>query len=84
MRLHIFFLYKQHVYKHASLGFPKKLSTSLSTPSGSDWPEATKFQISPKNVGKIFTITIRLGQKKIPIPIIRHIYQEIETKNLIT
>ena len=34
--------YKQQVYKHASLGFPEKLSTSLSTPSGSDWLEATK------------------------------------------
>ena len=37
-----FFFYKQQVYKHASLGFPEKLSTSLSTPSGSDWLEATK------------------------------------------
>ena len=32
------FFYKQHVYKHASLGFPEKLSTSLSTPSASIWP----------------------------------------------
>ena len=36
------FFYKQHVHKHASMGFLEKLSTSLSTPSGSDWLEATK------------------------------------------
>ena len=38
--LHIFF-YKQHVYKHARLSFLEKLSTLLSTPSGSVWLEAT-------------------------------------------
>ena len=32
---HTLLFYKQHVYKHASLGFPEKLSTSLSTLSAS-------------------------------------------------
>ena len=41
-KMHTHFFYKQHVYKHASLGFLEKLSTLLSTPSGSDWLEATK------------------------------------------
>jgi len=38
-----FFFYKQQVYKHASLGFLEKLSTSLSTPSASVCPQATNF-----------------------------------------
>ena len=39
--------------KHASLGFPEKLSTSLSPPSASVCPQATNFFDIQKNFQKI-------------------------------
>ena len=47
----LFLFYKQHIYKHVSLSFPKKLSTLLSTPSASICPEATKIaNLSQKTI----------------------------------